>query len=110
MIAGAIREAREEVGVVITPAELTFVHVVHHRSPEMVARVGFFFLADVWDGEPTNREPLKCAGLLWADPADPPPTTVPYSAAALHQIAQGHQFSLDGWEESAENTEVSSTG
>ncbi|WP_433661355.1 NUDIX hydrolase [Nocardia sp. CA-128927] len=105
VMAGAIREAHEEVGVVITPADLTFVHVVHHRSPEQVGRVGFFFLVDTWDGEPTNREPHKCAGLLWVEPADPPAATVPYSAAALLQIAQGRQFSLDGWTELAEITE-----
>ncbi len=35
-----------------------------------------------------------CAGF---DPARPPASTRPYTAAALSQITQGTAFSLDGW-------------
>jgi 8-oxo-dGTP diphosphatase len=97
VVQGGIREAREEVGVLIDPADLTFSHVVHHRNPRGQARIGFFFTADRWQGEPVNREPHKCAGLYWADPAQPPANTVPYTAAALAAITQGAPFSLDGW-------------
>ena len=93
----AIREAAEEVGVDIDPADLAFTHVVHHRNPEGQGRVGFFFTAARWAGVPVNREPHKCAGLHWADPARPPAGTVPYTAAALAAIAQRAVFSLDGW-------------
>ena len=33
VIQGAIREAREETGVRIDPADLAFSHVIHHRNP-----------------------------------------------------------------------------
>ena len=97
VIAGAIREAREEVGISLEEGDLECVHVVHHRNLEQQGRIGFFFLAKSWEGEPSNREPHKCAGLQWADPADPPHNTVPYTAAALAQITKGNPFSLDGW-------------
>jgi 8-oxo-dGTP diphosphatase len=97
VVAGAVREAREETGVLIDPGDLAFQHVVHHRNPEGQARIGFFFTTTRWRGEPVNREPHKCAGLHWADPARPPASTVPYTAAALAQIGQGAPFSLDGW-------------
>ncbi|NNH73675.1 NUDIX domain-containing protein [Nocardia uniformis] len=100
VIAGAIREASEEVGVFIAAQDLRCAHVVHYRSPEQQGRIGFFFVTDTWDGEPWNREPHKCARLLWTDPANPPATTVAYTAGALHQIANGNSFSLDGWPES----------
>jgi 8-oxo-dGTP diphosphatase len=93
----AAREASEEVGVDISPADLAFTHVVHHRNPEGQGRIGFFFTATRWAGEPVNREPHKCAGLYWADPAHPPAHTVPYTAAALSAITQGDPFSVDGW-------------
>ena len=93
----AIREAAEEAGVDIDPADLVFTHVVHHRNPEGQGRVGFFFTATRWAGVPVNREPHKCAGLHWADPARPPAGTVPNTAAALAAIAQRAVFSLDGW-------------
>ena len=96
-VQGAIREAREEVGIEIDPAELQFLHLVHHRTPAGQGRLGLFFTAARWRGEPINREPHKCARLLWADPNDPPASTVPYTAAALAQIAAGRHFSLDGW-------------
>jgi 8-oxo-dGTP pyrophosphatase MutT (NUDIX family) len=97
VVQGGIREACEEVGVLIDPADLTFSHVVHHRNPQGQARIGFFFTAARWQGEPVNREPHKCAGLYWADPARPPANTVPYTAAALAAITEGAPFSLDGW-------------
>ncbi|HVX45904.1 MAG TPA: NUDIX domain-containing protein [Mycobacteriales bacterium] len=96
-VSGAIREAREEVGVQIAPEQLQHVHTVHHRSPEGDGRIGIFFRTIEWTGEPHNREPEKCAGLLWADPADPPAHTVPYTSAALAQIQRGRSFSVDGW-------------
>ena len=97
VVQGAIRETREETGVLIDPADLAFSHVVHHRSPEGQTRIGFFFTAVRWQGEPANLEPHKCAGLHWADPARPPANTVPYTAAALAAITGGASFSLDGW-------------
>ena len=97
VFAGAIRVAAEEVGVELSEGLLDFVHVVHHRNGDEEARIGFFFLAGSWRGQPINREPHKCAQLLWADPTDPPANTVPYTAAALAQIAEHQPFSLDGW-------------
>jgi len=93
----AVREASEEVGVDIDPADLDFTHVVHHRNPEGQGRIGIFFTTARWSGEPANREPHKCAGLSWADPACPPANTVPYTAAALAAITERAAFSLDGW-------------
>jgi 8-oxo-dGTP diphosphatase len=97
VIDGAIREAGEEVGVAIDPSDLAFVHVVHYRAPGSEGRIGFFFLTEKWAGAPWNREPGKCARLVWCDPAQPPSAAVPCTAAALRQIAQGQSFSLDGW-------------
>ena len=90
VVQGAIRETREETGVLIDPADLAFSHVVHHRSPEGQARIGFFFTAVRWQGEPANLEPHKCAALHWADPARPPANTVPYTAAALAASRMEH--------------------
>jgi 8-oxo-dGTP diphosphatase len=97
VVQGVIREAREEVGVRIDPADLAFSHVIHHRNPLGQARIGFFFSTTRWRGEPVNTEPHKCAGLYWVDPARPPVNTVPYTAAALAAITRGASFSLDGW-------------
>jgi ADP-ribose pyrophosphatase YjhB (NUDIX family) len=98
VIDGAIREAREEVGVALDSDDLYCAHVVHHRNPYGQARIGFFFVATRWEGEPENREPHKCAGLLWADADELPPNTVDYTAAAIAQIRAGSGFSIHGWD------------
>lgn len=92
-----IREAREEVGILLAAQDTHCVSVLHHRSPEGEGRVGFFFAATRWQGDPVNAEPHKCAGLLWADPDDPPPTTIPYTAAGLRAFRAGQAFALHGW-------------
>nr|AEK75491.1 putative hydrolase [Micromonospora maris AB-18-032] len=85
--------------VELSETNLEFVHVVHRRHGHDDPRLGFFFLATAWQGQPVNREPHKCAGLVWTDPAQPPATTIAYTVAALEQIHSGRPFSLDGWAE-----------
>ena len=95
--AGAIRETAEETGVELSEADLEFAHVVHRRDGRDDPRIGFFFAADRWHGEPINREPHKCARLLWADPENPPVNTLAYTTVALARITRQQLFSLDGW-------------
>ncbi|MEU7906361.1 NUDIX domain-containing protein [Actinoplanes sp. NPDC049118] len=97
VIAAVIWETAEEIGVVLNATDLEFVHVVHRRYGHDDPRLGFFFLATLWDGQPVNREPHKCAQLIWADPASPPANTIAYTAAALAQISRSRPFSLEGW-------------
>ncbi|WP_333777181.1 hypothetical protein [Streptomyces sp. IBSBF 3136] len=56
---GAAHELFEEPGVSVEPAELTPVQVVHHRQDDHVERIGFFFEALIWQGEPIKREPVR---------------------------------------------------
>ncbi|WP_308312441.1 NUDIX domain-containing protein [Streptomyces sp. ISL-11] len=97
VVAGALREVDEEVGVTIAPADLEFCHLVHHRSPEGEARLGLVFTAQRWSGEPRNREPGKCSALVWANPSQPPPDCVPYTAAVLDRFCSGALLSTHGW-------------
>lgn len=87
----AIREAREEVGVEITG--LRFARV-DHRAPE---RVGFYFVAESWDGEPYNAEPDKCSELAWHPLGALPADTVACTAQAVREILDGQSFGLHGW-------------
>jgi ADP-ribose pyrophosphatase YjhB (NUDIX family) len=94
VVAAAAREAREEVGAVIEPDDLTFVHAMH-RAPE---RVGLFFAAERWSGEPYNAEPDKCSEIAWHPLEALPDDTVGYPAAALRAIAAGRTFALHKWD------------
>ncbi|MGH3679730.1 MAG: NUDIX hydrolase [Natronosporangium sp.] len=96
VVDGVIREAKEEIGVGVEPSALRCVHVMHRADPDG-DRVGFFFEADWWSGEPGNQEPEKCSELVWVDPAAVPEDTIAYPAAAVARTERGIFFSLHGW-------------
>jgi 8-oxo-dGTP diphosphatase len=97
VVTAVIREAREEIGISLARTAVRAVHVMHHRNPEGETRIGWFFTADHWDGEPYNAEPQKCARLIWAPLTSLPPATWPYTAAGLNQYQHGTSFSLHGF-------------
>jgi len=92
-----VREAYEEIGVRIDPAELFFAGVFHRHEGE--ERVDFFFHVRIWSGEPVNAEPEKCDELRWADLAALPDTIVPYVRRALENFQAGIFFEEFGWME-----------
>jgi 8-oxo-dGTP pyrophosphatase MutT (NUDIX family) len=95
------REAWEEAGIVVQRDALQIVHVMHFRNPEEEPRVGWFFIARHWEGEPRNMEPHKCAGLSWHPIGQLPNNTVPYNALGIAHYLKGEPFSVHGWERSA---------
>lgn len=92
---GMAREADEEIGVLVKTDDLRLVHLMHHHTNS--GRVALFFEATGWSGEIVNREPDKCAGWTFVDPANPPAQIVPYIADALRHIAAGEIYSEGGW-------------
>jgi 8-oxo-dGTP diphosphatase len=98
IIDAAIRETREEVGIVLDPARLRLVLSIHQRNPDKRhTRIGFVFEPEQWTGEPAICEPAKCAELLWADPDALPADTVAYTAAAIRAVQRSSNFALNGW-------------
>ena len=93
----AVREAREETGIVIDPADLGFAHLCHHTDPDGLSRIGVFFAAQRWAGEPVNAEPHKCSEIAWHDLASMPEDIVSYIRTTLGAYAQQQAFSLDSW-------------
>jgi 8-oxo-dGTP pyrophosphatase MutT (NUDIX family) len=93
----AIREAQEEVGVLLRPADLTVVGVMHRVSND--ERVDFFLVATTWDGIPENHEPEKCSELRWCALDALPANTIPYVRTALENFRGGVWFAEFGWHE-----------
>jgi ADP-ribose pyrophosphatase YjhB (NUDIX family) len=86
----AAREAGEEIGVVIDPADLT--------SSGREARLGLFFHARRWTGAPENREPDKSYGLQWFSlDALPEESLIRYSATGIRGLTMGTPYSELGW-------------
>ena len=90
-----IREAREEIGVQIDPADMVFAGVFHRHEDD--ERVDFFIQVQKWSGKPVNAEPGKCDELRWADLEDLPENTIPYIRRAIENYRAGIPFEEFGW-------------
>lgn len=95
----AAREALEEVGVTVLPDDLEFVHVQHRWSTDMGghSRVGFYFVARVYEGEPENKEPEKCDEIGYFPLGNLPHTMVEPFRHALECYHKGITYSEYGW-------------
>jgi hypothetical protein len=69
---------------------------MHRRSGD-VERVDFFFTANRWDGQPSNREPHKCDDLAWHRADDLPARVVPYIRAAIGHFVMARRYAEFGW-------------
>jgi 8-oxo-dGTP pyrophosphatase MutT (NUDIX family) len=93
--AALIREADEEIGVRIDPAEVRFVHLMHHRTGS--GRIALFFEVTRWHGEPDNREPDKCVRWDWFPLTELPADMIPYAAQALTHYTKGDAYAERNW-------------
>jgi len=92
----AIREANEEVGVVLEPADLQIVHVMNRKSKD--ERVDFFIAITHWGGEVINNEPNKCDEVSWAPIDSLPANIIPYVRCAIENYQAGVYYSEFGWQ------------
>jgi 8-oxo-dGTP diphosphatase len=89
-----VREAAEEAGIAVRPADLRFVHIMHRKEAvEADERIDLFFAATRWQGKPEIGEPEKCGELRWAALDALPTNMVPYVRVALEQVRQNRHFS-----------------
>lgn len=94
---GIIREAEEEVGLILNASNLRHVHTMHrYQTPENI-RVDVFFETERWTGEVVNKEPSKHAEVTWLELASLPDNVQDFTAFAIKQILQGQTYSEFGW-------------
>ncbi|MGW6929499.1 hypothetical protein ACWGE0_05480 [Lentzea sp. NPDC054927] len=72
---------------------MVHVHTLHVNGSGPEPRLGLFFEARRWTGEPANRKPEKCSGVRWFSFDALPDDVIDYLAAYLN----GHQFGVLGW-------------
>ena len=90
-----VREALEEIGVRIDPADMVFAGILHrHEGDE---RVDFFIRVKKWTGQPVNAEPGKCDELRWTEMDTLPENTIPYIRQAIENFQIGIPFEEFGW-------------
>ncbi|MFF9362515.1 NUDIX hydrolase [Streptomyces griseoluteus] len=97
-VACLVREAYEEAGLVIDPADLELAHVVHLLDgPSARPRLQLVFRARRLGGTPRLREPDKCLAWRWWDPDALPEPLVSYARTAIDGIRAGRTYSELGW-------------
>ncbi|MER8041730.1 NUDIX domain-containing protein [Streptomyces sp. NPDC094032] len=94
VVTAVVREAREETGLVVDPADVRAAFTVHHRAPSGSARVGFFFEVRRWRGTPRIREPEVCDGMAWFPLDALPQPIVAYCRAGLHAYRSGTRIAV----------------
>lgn len=90
--AAAVREAAEEIGVVIDPTDLapvTAMHRTHGNGRPIDERVDFFFTCRTWVGEPRLLETAKAADLRWFPLGVLPEPVVPHERLVLEHLLAG---------------------
>jgi 8-oxo-dGTP pyrophosphatase MutT (NUDIX family) len=97
VLAAAVREAFEEVGVVIDPGDLRHVHTSHANGFGVEPRLGLYFEVRRWSGEPENREPAKCSEVRWFGLDALPADIIAYPAAGIAGYLRGEPFGVLGW-------------
>ncbi|MFI7361723.1 NUDIX domain-containing protein [Streptomyces sp. NPDC050149] len=96
----AARELKEETGLLVDPADLALVHVIHVEQVRDQAGqfVLFTFATDAWTGELTNTEPDKHLAAQWVAADRLPDPAFPTSTHALAAYRNGGpSFSRYGW-------------
>ncbi|GAA2064538.1 NUDIX hydrolase [Catenulispora yoronensis] len=96
----AIRELKEETGLIVHPAELKVAGIIH-GAWGVEAPNGFLtvvFAAENWSGKPTNAEPHKHAQVTWIDSTHVPEEFVSTTRAALIKyLENGAAVIAEGW-------------
>ena len=90
--AAAVREAREEIGIEIDPADLvglTGMHRTQGNGRAVDERVDWFFECRRWTGTPERREPDKAADLRWFALDELPDPVVPHELLVLEGLRAG---------------------
>jgi len=89
----AAREAAEELGITVDPADIEPLCAVQRTLPgcddPVEQRADYFLTTRRWTGEPEPLEPEKCVELRWCRPSALPDPVVPHERIVLGLLAAG---------------------
>ncbi|MEI5584147.1 MULTISPECIES: NUDIX domain-containing protein [unclassified Agromyces] len=89
LVAGAVRETREEIGVEVAESDLEAITAMHRTAPTGLPidqRLDVFFVTRTWRGIPSLQEADKASALEWF-PLD----------ALPERMVHHERFALEGW-------------
>ena len=95
-VSAAVREAKEEAGVIVKPEDLKLALTLHRQREDDLVYINCFFEVNKFKGTVSNNEPEKCDDLSWFDEDNLPENTLDYVRFALEKIAKGENFATWG--------------
>lgn len=95
VVSTMVREAKEETGINIKPADLSVVHAVHQVGNKEY--IDFYLSAKKWRGIPSIMEPNKCDRMGWFPLNKLPENLLANVKDALNKIRKGEIFSEFTW-------------
>jgi 8-oxo-dGTP pyrophosphatase MutT (NUDIX family) len=95
----ACRELFEEVGIKITPDQLEHRLTYHQQNEDGDVRVGIYFEAHDWQGEPINAEPHKHGEIVWFDPDNLPDKVIFTTRSKFADMKAGRPYVEYGFDE-----------
>ncbi len=96
--AAIVREAYEEIGITINPADIALVHTSYAYQPTYGEIISLYFTCSKWTGAIINNEPHKHVELQWFDKATLPSPMIEHVAYSMAQLFEGRPFSEWGWQ------------
>jgi 8-oxo-dGTP pyrophosphatase MutT (NUDIX family) len=98
VLAGMIREAKEELGIEIKEADLELSSMIYHLWTDKVqTQFNLFFVCRKFSGEIVNAEPEKCSGLKFFSLKRLPKNIIPFVAEGLQNYMKKIKYSEFGW-------------
>lgn len=97
IVAAAIRESQEELGITIAEQDLKFVHAIHAKTEKKNEFIVFFYETTRWTGNPSIMEPHKCDELVWVDEHQLPTPMLASHKQVLDMVKQNIMISDIGW-------------
>jgi 8-oxo-dGTP diphosphatase len=92
-----VRELYEEVGIELEHENLSFVNLSHIKNTNLEYLL-VTFVATVWKGEPSNKEPEKHSEMVWLDINDLPSNMNRYALEMLQIYKDKKTYAEFGWD------------
>jgi len=100
LTAAAIREAHEELDIVVAPQDIQFANCINLKRPDDDSSMLYAtFQILKYQGEIHNAEPHKCADLQFFDCDALPENMTDISRVCVEQTLEGVHYSERGWSE-----------
>ncbi len=84
----AAREAKEELGIAVNPADIKLIHILHLNKQTL----GFYFITNSWNGAPINNEPDQCSEVGWFAMDALPEEMSPFARRVIETAKTGNIY------------------